>query len=157
MADHVRTTPLRLRPNEHRVILFTGDLIMALASVFLALYTWSQYLLYTRDIFYNQYIAQGLGPRVSQQLAEGQTVFEIPLWFYILPFLWVLLMVELYEPHTAASARKTIRGIAIAAIIGLLAYSLAFIIQQESNLPRIGVGAFLVYASGLTLIWRMLF
>ena len=157
MAEHVRTTPLRLRPNEHRTILFAGDLIMALVSMFLALYTWRQYLLYTREIFYNQYIEQGVGPRLAQLLAEGQTVFEIPIWFYVLPVLWVLLMVELYEPHTAASARKTIRGIAIAAIIGLLAYSLAFIIQQESNLPRIGVGAFLVYASGLTLVWRMLF
>jgi exopolysaccharide biosynthesis polyprenyl glycosylphosphotransferase len=69
----------------------------------------------------------------------------------------VLLLVELYEPHAAGSARRTIRGIAIAAFIGLLAYSVAFIIQQESNLPRIGVGAFLLFASGLTLTWRMIF
>ena len=157
MADHVRTTPLRLRPNEHRTILFAGDLLMALASVFLALYTWRQYNLYNYEILYEQYLAQGFGPRVSQQLAEGQTIFEPQFWFYLLPVFWVLLLVELYEPHTASSARKTIRGIAIAAIIGLLAYSLAFIIQQESNLPRIGVGAFLVFASGLTLTWRMLF
>jgi exopolysaccharide biosynthesis polyprenyl glycosylphosphotransferase len=157
MADHVHTTPLRLRPNEHRAILFAGDLLMALASVFLALYTWRQYNLYTYQILYNQYIAQGIGPRFAQQLAEGQTIFEIPFWFYLLPVIWVLLLVELYEPHTAASARKTIRGVAIAAFIGLIAYSLAFIIQQESNLPRIGVGTFLLYASALTLTWRMLF
>ncbi len=157
MADHVRTTPLRLRPNEHRAILFAGDLLMALASVFLALYTWSQYNQYSYELLYEQYIAQGIGPRFAQQLAEGQTIFEPQFWFYLLPIIWVLLLVELYEPHTAASARKTIRGIAIAAFIGLLAYSVVFIIQQESNLPRIGVGAFLVYASGLTLLWRMLF
>jgi len=157
MADHVRTTPLRLRPNEHRAILFAGDLLMALASVFLALYTWSQYNLYSYGVLYNQYLAQGIGPRMADILASGQTKFEPQFWFYLLPIVWVLLMVELYEPHTAASARKTIRGIAIAAFIGLLAYSVAFIIQQESNLPRIGVGAFLVYASGLTLVWRMLF
>ena len=157
MADHVRTTPLRLRPNEHRTILFAGDLLMALASVFLALYTWRQYNLYMYEVLYNQYIDQGVGPRLAQLYAEGQTIFEPQFWFYLLPIVWVLLMVELYEPHTAASARRTIRGIAIAAFIGLLAYSVAFIIQQESNLPRIGVGAFLVYASGLTLTWRMLF
>jgi exopolysaccharide biosynthesis polyprenyl glycosylphosphotransferase len=157
MADHVRTSPLRLRPNEHRTILFAGDLLMALASVFLALYTWRQYNLYVFDVLYAQYIAQGIIPRVARQLAESQTVFAVPFWFYLLPVIWVLLMVELYEPHTAASARKTIRGIAIAAFIGLLAYSVAFIIQQQSNLPRIGVGAFLVFASGLTLTWRMLF
>jgi exopolysaccharide biosynthesis polyprenyl glycosylphosphotransferase len=157
MADHVHTTPLRLRPNEHRTILFAGDLLMALASVFLALYTWSQYNLYVFGILYAQYIAEGKPPRIAQQLAADQTIFAVPFWFYLLPVIWVLLMVELYEPHTAASARKTIRGIAIAAFIGLLAYSVAFIIQQQSNLPRIGVGAFLVFASGLTLIWRMLF
>jgi len=157
MAEHVRTTPLRLRPNEHRAILFTGDLLMALASVFLALYTWGQYNLYVYKILYAQYLADGIIPRLARQLAESQTVFEVPFWFYLLPVIWVLLLVELYEPHTAASARKTIRGIAIAAFFGLIAYSLAFIVQQESNLPRIGVGTFLLYASGLTLTWRMLF
>ncbi|HJS20064.1 MAG TPA: hypothetical protein VJ785_15050, partial [Anaerolineales bacterium] len=157
MADNIRTTPLRLRPNEHRAILFVGDLVMALGSVFLALYTWGQYNLYTRDILYEQFIAQGIGPRIAIQMAEGQTAFEIPIWFYLLPFIWVLLLVELYEPHVASSGRRTTRGIAIAAFIGLLAYSLAFIIQQESNLPRIGVGAFLLFASALTLTWRMLF
>ena len=157
MAEHVRTTPLRLRPNEHRTILFAGDLLMALASVFLALYTWRQYNHYIYEILYDQFIAKNIGPRVAQQLAEGQTVFEVPFWFYLLPIFWVLLLVELYEPHTAGSFRKTIRGIAFAAIIGLIAYSLAFIIQQKSNLPRIGVGAFLLYASALTLTWRLMF
>jgi exopolysaccharide biosynthesis polyprenyl glycosylphosphotransferase len=157
MADHIRTTPLRLRPNEHRIILFLGDLVMAVGSVFLALYAWGRYNLYTFDILYKQYIAAGNGPRIAQQLAEGQTVFEVPFWFYLLPIVWGLLLVELYEPHIAASGKKTTQGIAIAAFIGLLAYSLAFIIQQESNLPRIGVGAFLLFASLLTLGWRMLF
>jgi exopolysaccharide biosynthesis polyprenyl glycosylphosphotransferase len=68
-----------------------------------------------------------------------------------------LLLVELYEPHVAASGRRTTRGIAIAAFLGLIAYSLLFIIQQQSNLPRIGVGAFLLYASVLSLAWRMVF
>ena len=157
MAEHIRTTPLRLRPNENRMILFLGDLVMAVGSIFLALYAWGQYNLYTFDILYEQYIAEGNGPRIAQQLAEGQTVFEVPFWFYLLPIVWGLLLVELYEPHIAASGRKTTRGIAIAAFIGLIVYSLAFIIQQESNLPRIGVGAFLLFASILTLGWRMLF
>ena len=157
MADHIRTTPLRLRPNEHRTILFSGDLITALASVFLALYIWGQYNLYVYQILFDQYIAQGYITRVARQLAESQTIFEVPFWFYLLPIFWVLLLVELYEPHAAGSARRTIRGVAIAAFIGLIAYSLAFIIQQESNLPRIGVGAFLLFASGLTLTWRMIF
>ncbi|HEX2991257.1 MAG TPA: sugar transferase [Anaerolineales bacterium] len=157
MAENIRTTPLRLRPNEHRAILIIGDLLMAIGSLFLALHIWRLYNEYNLDILYEQYIAQGIGPRIAQQLAEGSTVFEIPFWFYILPVVWVLLLVEMYDPHVASSGRKTTRGIAIAALFGLIAYSLAFIIQQESNLPRIGVGAFLLLASILTLTWRMVF
>lgn len=157
MAENIRTSPLRLRPNEHRAILFVGDLLMAIGSLFLALYTWGQYNLYVYDILYDQYIAQNYIPRIARQLAESQTVFEVPFWFYLLPIIWVLLLVELYEPHVASSGKKTLRGIAIAAFIGLIAYSLLFIIQQESNLPRIGVGAFLLFASVLSLGWRMLF
>jgi exopolysaccharide biosynthesis polyprenyl glycosylphosphotransferase len=157
MAENIRTTPLRLRPNEHRAILLAGDLLMSISSLFLALYAWGQYNLYIFQILYNDYIAQNYIPRAARQLAEAQTVFDVPFWFYILPVVWVLLLVELYEPHVAASARRTMRGIAIAAFIGLLAYSVLFIIQQKSNLPRIGVGAFLFFASGLTLLWRMMF
>ena len=157
MADHVRTTPLRLRPNEHRTILFAGDLLTALASIFLALYTWRQYNLYVYGILFAQYMEEGMNRVDARLLAQSQTVFAVPFWFYLMPVLWVLLLVELYEPHKAGSLRKTIRGIAIAAFVGLVAYSLAFIIQQESNLPRIGVGAFLLYASILTLTWRILF
>src|SRR6266498_1232131 len=157
MAENIRTTPLRLRPEEHRIILLVGDLLMALGSMFLALYTWSQYNLYVFQLLYDQYIAQGEIPREARRLAEAQTAFDVPFWFYLLPIIWVLLLVELYEPHVAASGRRTTRGIAIAAFVGLLAYSVLFIIQQKSNLPRIGVGGFLLYASLLTLAWRMIF
>ena len=157
MAENIRTTPLRIRPSEYRFLLVMGDLLMAVASVLAALYTWGQYNLYVFEILIDQYTAQGLGPSRARELAEGQTIFEIPFWFYLLPLIWILLLVELYDPHVASSGRRTTRGIAIAAFIGLLAYSVAFIIQQESNLPRIGVGAFLLYGSLLTLLWRMIF
>ena len=41
-------TPLRLRPSEYRSVLWMGDLLMAIASVFAALYTWRQYNFYVR-------------------------------------------------------------------------------------------------------------
>src|SRR5512138_1222549 len=157
MAENIRTTPLRLRPNEHRAILLVGDLLMAISSLFLSLYTWGRYNQYVYQILYNGYIAQGYIPREARILAEGRTVFDVPFWFYVLPIVWVLLLVELYEPHVAASGKRTTRGIAIAAFVGLLAYSVLFIIQQDSNLPRIGAGGFLFFASGLTLLWRMMF
>ena len=143
-----QTTPLRLRPSEHRGLLFIGDLLMAIASDFAAIFTWREYQRYIL-------LADDLKPRVVEQLMQN---INIPVWFYLLPIAWILLMIELYEPHTAANWRRTVRGIAIAAIVGIVIYSLVFIVRANPNsLPRIGVGAFLLYASLLTLLWRSLY
>ena len=155
MADNIRTAPLRLRPSENRTILFIGDLLMAIASVFAALETWRRYNL---SVIISDLLTEGFGPVRAQELAAQRLNIEVPFWFYLLPIIWMLLLVELYEPHVAASGRKTVRGIALAAFVGLAAYSLVFIIRQDpTNLPRIGVGAFLFFASLLTLAWRMIF
>lgn len=165
MADNIRTTPLRLRPSEHRTILFLGDVLMGIGSVFAAIGTWVQYVQYTVNLEALRIIDEALldgrvmDPIRAQELAERivNTDVEVPGWFYLLPLIWVILLVELYEPHIAGSGRKTSRGIAIAAFIGLIAFSLLFITRQETDLPRVGVGAFLLFASLLTLIWRMIF
>ena len=147
MADY-QTPRFRLRPSEHRGILFVGDLLMSVASVFAAIYTWREYQRYIL-------LAEELKPKVVEQLLHN---INVPFWFYLLPFAWLLLMIELYEPHTAANWRRTVRGIAIAAFVGIVIYSLVFIIRVDPNsLPRIGVGAFLFYASLLTLLWRSLY
>lgn len=165
MADNLRTTPLRLRPSEHRAILFIGDLLMAVTSVLGALATWTQYNLYRFNAEVARILAEALQDGRVMELERAQTQagrliqigVDVPFWFYLLPVFWSLLLVELYEPHVAGSGRKTTRGIAIAAIVGLLAYSVVFILRQDSDLPRVGVGAFLLYASLLTLAWRMVF
>jgi exopolysaccharide biosynthesis polyprenyl glycosylphosphotransferase len=160
MADNIRTTPLRLRPSEHRTLLFIGDLLMAVASVFTAIETWRQYIQYNLAVQVAKNLAEGFSPERAQAFAERviNTNVNVPFWFYLLPFVWMVLLVELYEPHIAGSSRKTMRGIAIAAFVGLAGYSLVFIVSQDPNsLPRIGVGAFLLFASLFTLIWRMVF
>jgi len=154
MADNIKTSPLRLRPQEHRVILLIGDLLMGFASVFAAIETWRRYNLSAEVA---NFVARGFSLAQAQKLAEEIFSLRVPYWFYLLPILWVISLVELYEPHLAGSGRKTTRGIAIAALLGLIVYSLVFITRQDTNLPRIGFGAFLVYASILTLVWRMLF
>jgi FlaA1/EpsC-like NDP-sugar epimerase len=147
MANH-QPSPLRFRPSEQRAILFLGDLLMAVASDFAAILTWREYQRYVL-------LADDLRPRVVEQLLQN---IVIPFWFYLLPLAWLLLMIELYEPHTASNWRKTVRGVAIAAFVGLVIYSLVFIIRADPNsLPRIGVGAFLLYASLLSLLWRALY
>jgi exopolysaccharide biosynthesis polyprenyl glycosylphosphotransferase len=154
MADNVRTTPLRLRPSEYRFVLWLGDLLMAIAALFAALYTWREYNFYVRLA---ELLASGVPAGRAEQRAQILSNIEVDFWFYLLPIVWMLLLVELYEPHVASSGRKTTRGIALAAFIGLVAYSLVFIFQPNSNLPRIGVGAFLLFASILTWLWRLIF
>ena len=141
-----RSTSVRLRASEHRVILFLGDLLIGVVSVIASIYTWIEYNSYV------QIILKGVKPRKVPDFVEA------PFWFYLLPIIWTFLLVDLYEPHAAGSGRRTIRGIAIAAFVALVAYSLVFIVSPEpGSLPRVGVGAFLLYASFLTLAWRALF
>ncbi|MFN8411496.1 MAG: sugar transferase [Anaerolineales bacterium] len=145
MADIYRPS-LRLRPSEQRSILLLGDFIASAAAMFLAMYAWREY---------NYYALLSKG-YTENQIVRLQLGIQVPAWFYILPIIWLLLLVESYEVHTAASWRKTLRSIAVAPIIGLLAYSVLFIINQEPTgaLPRVGIGLFLVFTSILTLVWR---
>ncbi len=146
MADTLRP-PLRLRPGEQRSILLIGDLIASAAAVFGSLYIWYEYLLY-------QKIQSGM----TLVRAQKSIQIEVPIWFYLLPLAWLLLMVELYDARTSSNWNRTLRGIVVAAFVGLLAYSLLFTIRVEPNsLPRIGVGAFLLLASILTTIWRAIY
>lgn len=146
MADIYRPS-LRLRPSEQRTILLVGDFIASVSAMVGAIYFWYQYSLY-------KLIESGITPGRAERLIT----FEPPFWFYLLPLVWLLLMVESYDPHSAGNWRKTLRGIAVAPIVGLLAYSLLFTINLDPNsLPRIAVGAFLVIASFLTLGWRAIY
>jgi exopolysaccharide biosynthesis polyprenyl glycosylphosphotransferase len=151
MAD-IQRPSLRLRPSEQRTILLVGDLIASVGAMFLALYIWYQFSL-SREI--ERLIERGFTPIRAERLAASIIDLKIPIWFYLLPLVWLLLMVDSYETHTAVSWKKTLRAIAVAPLVGLLGYSLLFTINQDPNsLPRIGVGSFLVIASLLTLGWR---
>ncbi|HEY2980497.1 MAG TPA: sugar transferase, partial [Anaerolineales bacterium] len=146
MAD-TRRAYFRIRPREQRTILLVGDLIASTTAMFASQYLWIQYQLY-------QLVSQGIPQGRAERLLE----ISVPIWYYLLPIAWLLLMVELYDPHTAGSWRRTLRGITGAAIVGLLAYSVIFTINRDPNsLPRIGVGAFLLIASLLTVLWRAIF
>jgi exopolysaccharide biosynthesis polyprenyl glycosylphosphotransferase len=151
MTDIYRPS-IRLRPSEQRFILLLGDLIASAGAMFIALYIWYQFSL-AREI--ERLIARGFSVDRAGRIAVAIIDLNIPFWFYLLPLVWLLLMVDSYEVHTAANWKKTLRGIAVAPVVGLLGYSLLFMINQDpTSLPRIGIGAFLVGASLLTLIWR---
>jgi exopolysaccharide biosynthesis polyprenyl glycosylphosphotransferase len=146
MADIYRPS-LRLRPSEQRTVLLIGDFIASVAATAGAIFFWYQYSLY-------RLVEGGIKPNIAERIIE----IDPPPWFYVLPLVWLLLMVDSYELHTASNWRKTLRGIAVAPIVGLLAYSLLFTINLDPNsLPRIAIGAFLVIASFLTLTWRAIY
>ena len=148
MAEPLRPG-FRLRPNEHRLILLLSDLAASTLATFLAAYVWKQFAL-------QSIVAKGIDMERAERILRIQG-FHVPSWFYLLPLAWLLLMVELYDAHNSVSWRRTVRGIALAAFIGLVIYALIFILNQDptASLPRIGIGAFIVLASLFTLVLRL--
>ncbi len=149
MAERpTRPLRLRLRLTEHRTLLFIGDLIAAILADVGAYYTWLGYAWY-------KLISTGIPPLRAIRFFPST---DVPLWFYFLPILWIIFLVEIYDSRAAAHRGRTLRGIAVAAVLGLALYSLIFITNRDpESLPRILVGAFLLFASLLTLGWRMLY
>lgn len=125
----------RVRPSEQRTILLLGDLVVAAIALFVALYIWGR-----RDIWF------GFTLDFLQERVE--------LWFYLLPLGWLVMLVDLYDVHRANNWRTTVRGIAIAALIGLVIYAFIYVLVKGS-LNRIGIGVFLLAASSFTFLWRL--
>jgi exopolysaccharide biosynthesis polyprenyl glycosylphosphotransferase len=128
---------LRLRPGERRILLLLGDLAASVGAAVLALELWA-------NLDY-------LGPDPTAQFIRARAP-----WFVLLPPIWTLLMVNLYDIHRANSWRETIKGVLIAAGIGAILY-LALYFSAEGTLPRRGVLYFLGFASLFTLAWRGLY
>jgi exopolysaccharide biosynthesis polyprenyl glycosylphosphotransferase len=123
---------------ERRTLLVLGDFIVGVIALIPALAFWAA-------------SADWLGFSI-EFLTE-----RVPAWFYALPLFWLVLLVELYDNHRATNRRETVRGIAFAALVGLILYSLVYITSPPKSLPRRGVAAFLVGASVLTLVWRLIY
>ena len=128
----------RLRIHERKILLLVGDFIMAAIGLGLALYIWGSN-------------AEWLG------LSIKFLAVRVPSWFYLLPFLWVVLMVELYDHHKASSIKVTIHGIGTAVIIGFVIYSLVYLFSKPGSLPRIGTAVFFLATSVLTFLWRLVY
>ena len=122
---------------ERRIILILGDLVMAFIALGFGLYFWAV--------------------AVTQQLKFFDFLKLRPdWWFYLLPIIWLFLLIESYDPHRASDWRRTIRGVATAALIGIGLYMVTFFFVPGS-LPRRGVFGFVVAAAALTIIWRYLY
>ena len=80
-----------------------------------------------------------------------------PFWFYLLPILWLILLVEIYDVHRAARWRDTLQGVFIAGLLCLGLYLLVYFTSEPNSLPRRGVAAFIISAMVLTLLWRAMY
>ena len=132
-ADKKTRSPKGLvRAREKRSILVIGDLVVAILALAGALYLWS---------LIDQWSLTFWRERVAW-------------WYYLLPFAWLLLLLNLYDPHRVNNLRVTMRGVAAAALIGLVCYAVVYLLA-EGNQARLGVGFFLALASIFTLGWRL--
>jgi len=135
----LKTTRWRFRPGEQRTILIVGDLLVALLAFYLALYAWGtlpdEWLNFSLDFL--------------QQ--------RVQFWFYFLPLVWLLLMIDLYDVRNANNLGTTLRGIFTTGLASLTLYALIYLLSPKGSLPRIGVGIFLLNATILTLIWRWIY
>ena len=149
MAENFsRSKTIHLGNVEQRVILLLGDLLASIIALGLSIYIWKEYS-------WRALLATG----ITEKRAGNIFSLEIQFWVYLLPLIWLLLLIEIYEPIIAANRKKTQRGILVAAVIGLLGYALLFTTLRNptSSLPRVVIGAFLIFAALLTWLWRSLF
>jgi exopolysaccharide biosynthesis polyprenyl glycosylphosphotransferase len=135
-----QTPPRRwhLRASERVFILLIGDIMMAALALFLALYFWAAGDAWME--FSLEFIVQ-----------------RPPVWYFLLPIFWMVLLVELYDTHRASSPRETLKGIGLATLIYALVYLLVYFTSTPNSLPRRGVAFFIVFVPVLTLIWRLIY
>jgi exopolysaccharide biosynthesis polyprenyl glycosylphosphotransferase len=138
MDTQPRPKRWQLRASERVAILLIGDLLMAALALFLALYIWA---------------AGDAWMEFSLEFIADRP----PFWYFLLPFFWVILLVELYDVHRASSSRATLRGIGLATLIYGLIYLLIYFTSPPNSLPRRGVSVFIVFAALFTLLWRLLY
>lgn len=132
-----RSIRLRLHPAERRVILFLGDAVMAALALMISIYAWGQkdWLDFSRAF-----------------LAE-----RIPAWFFLMPLMWLLLNVEMYDIRRAGRRMETVKGVAVAAAASMFLYLFVFFLSEPGSLPRLGAATFIVAASVLMIGWRFFY
>ncbi|HEX9012691.1 MAG TPA: sugar transferase, partial [Anaerolineaceae bacterium] len=136
-----KTVAWRVRPEEQRVLLIAGDMVAVAIALVGALYFWVN--------------------RPNEWLRVLNWEFiqhRPPVWFYLLPVAWLILLVELYDMHRSHRRGDTFKGVLLAAAIGLAIYlPVYFLSSDPEKLPRLAVVAFIVLAFVFTLVWRNIF
>lgn len=128
----------RFTPKERKTILVLGDILVVSIALVIALITWAH-----GDDWL------GLSPEFFAERTDS--------WFYLLPFLWLLMIFPTYDLRRASSVHETLRWIGIVSLICLGGYLLIFFLAPPNALPRRGVAVFFVCTALLSVVWRMLY
>ena len=127
-----------LQPSEQRWLLIIGDLLMGLIALFLSLYFWA-----AGDAWMN----------FSIEFLRSRPEF----WYYLLPLLWIILIIELYDLKKANNLIETLKGIGLGTSIYIILYLVFYFTSEPNSLPRLGVAVFIISVALLTLAWRMIY
>lgn len=134
----LKSSPWRLRIGERRSVLVIGDLVMSVIALLGAIYIWVD--------------------AEAQQLAFREFLQQrLEAWFFLLPFIWLLLLIETYNPRNSDDWRRTVRAVGFSTFMGFALYVTVYFTSEPNSLPRLGVSAFLGIAAILTLGWRFIY
>lgn len=139
MSSDTTKTTWRLRPGEQRALLIFGDLCMASIALLIGIYVWAK-----GDI----------------DLTFSVEFFRLRVhgWYYLLPFIWMLLLIEIYDLHRAASWSRSVRSILLAAMIAGVPYLLVYFTSSAPGfINRRAIAVFIIMSALLTLLWRGLY
>jgi exopolysaccharide biosynthesis polyprenyl glycosylphosphotransferase len=138
MANSILKPPnIRVRPTEKRVLLLIGDFLSAFIALWAGLYIWAKGDAWLS--FSTEFIAT-----------------RPAWWFWLLPVIWMILLVELYDIKRAGRRNEVIRGVGMAALISMILYLIIYFTSEPNSLPRRGVAVFIITAAVLTLVWRLI-
>ncbi len=128
----------RLTPRERRAILIFGHVIAVILALAVSLLSWAN-----EDTW--------LGVSISFLLERPDP------WFYLLPFLWLILMVPLYDVRKVNYFQNALKVVIGSALTSIAVYLLIFFLAPAKTLPRRGVIVFFIAAAVFTLLWRRIF
>lgn len=130
---------VRFRPRQRINLLILGDLVASGIALSISLFLWS---------LYDDWLT------FSLEFITART----PVWFFLLPFIWIFLLLELYDLRRAENLQSTIRAIGFASIFSFAAYLVVYFAAEPSiQLPRRAIAYFIPLTALLTFIWRRLF
>lgn len=132
-----RRSRLQLQISERRLLLMSGDFVVSVVSVLIALYVWSR----VGDLAFD-------GAFLAPQLA----------WFLVLPGMWLTLASanNFYSLQIAADRLLSFQKLVFITLQMLVVYLIVFFIAERTALPRLFIVYYGVAAFALTLLWSLL-